>query len=167
MPFSRIGVKLKSRDNGDLVSPGLHHDMVVRPKERAAAILAQVDREMVRLKERDHHWEDGIEVSRFASYHLLSAHLLVECVSTPACYPSPAPLQMDSSTRDVSIIAIETQPRRGDPPSGVACRPGTTWPWRCVTCRPSHYSPVSTFRRIVAPLSALNEHRECGLRDVQ
>ena len=63
---SRIGgVKLKPRDNtGDLVSPGPHHDAVVRPKERAAAILAQVDREMARIKDRDHHWEDGIEVSR-------------------------------------------------------------------------------------------------------
>jgi hypothetical protein len=69
VPFSRIGVKLKPRDNGDLVSPGPHHDMVVRPKERAAAILAQVDREMARIKERDHHWEDGIEVSRLTRYH--------------------------------------------------------------------------------------------------
>jgi hypothetical protein len=43
------------------------HDAVVRPKERAAAILAQVDREMARIKERDHHWEDGMEVSCFCS----------------------------------------------------------------------------------------------------
>jgi len=62
--FSRIGgVKLKSHNPGDLMSLGLHHDTIVRPKERAAAILAQVDREMARIKERDHHWEDGIEVS--------------------------------------------------------------------------------------------------------
>ncbi|KAH9020325.1 enhancer of polycomb-like-domain-containing protein [Lactarius pseudohatsudake] len=47
--------------NGDLISPTPHHDAVVRPKERAAAILAQVDREMARIKDRDHHWEDGIE----------------------------------------------------------------------------------------------------------
>lgn len=63
------GVKLKSRDNGDLMSPISHHDAVVRPKERAAAILAQVDREMVRIKERDHHWEDGMEVSCLPSSH--------------------------------------------------------------------------------------------------
>jgi len=45
-PCRRIGgVKLKSRDNnGDLMSPISHHDAVVRPKERAAAILAQVNR---------------------------------------------------------------------------------------------------------------------------
>jgi hypothetical protein len=62
--FSRIGgVKLKSHNPGDLVSPELHHDTVVRPKERTAAIPAPVDREMVRIKERDHHREDGIEVS--------------------------------------------------------------------------------------------------------
>jgi hypothetical protein len=63
--FSRIGgVKLKSHNPVDLVSPELHHDTVVRPKERAAAILAQVDREMDWIKECDHHREDGIEVSR-------------------------------------------------------------------------------------------------------
>ncbi|KAH9025701.1 hypothetical protein EDB83DRAFT_2656378 [Lactarius deliciosus] len=57
-----VGLRLKSRDNnGDLISPTQHHDAVVRPKERAAAILAQVDREMARIKDRDHHWEDGIE----------------------------------------------------------------------------------------------------------
>ena len=61
----RNAVKLKARDNnGDLMSPISLHDTVVRPKERAAAILAQVDREMARIKERDHHWEDGMEVSR-------------------------------------------------------------------------------------------------------
>ncbi|KAI0300651.1 enhancer of polycomb-like-domain-containing protein [Multifurca ochricompacta] len=57
-----VGLKLKSRDNnGELVSPAPLHDTVVRPKERAATILAQIDREMARFKERDHHWEDGIE----------------------------------------------------------------------------------------------------------
>ncbi len=63
-PCSRnVGLRLKSRDNnGELLSPTPHHDAVVRPKERAAAILAQVDREMAQIKERDRHWEDGIEV---------------------------------------------------------------------------------------------------------
>ncbi|KAH9984623.1 hypothetical protein BJV77DRAFT_1036624, partial [Russula vinacea] len=42
----------------------LHHDTVVRPKERAAVILAQFDREMARIKECDHRWEDGMEASR-------------------------------------------------------------------------------------------------------
>jgi enhancer of polycomb-like protein len=52
---SRIGgVKLKMRDNGDLMSP-LSHEAIVRPKEHAAAILAQVDREMARIRVRDHH----------------------------------------------------------------------------------------------------------------
>ena len=53
---SRIGgVRLKPCDNnGDLMSPVLH-DTVVRPKEPSAAILAQVNQEMARIKERDHH----------------------------------------------------------------------------------------------------------------
>jgi hypothetical protein len=66
-PYRCIGgVKLKSRDNNDdLMSPVSisHHDIVVRPKERAVAILEQVDREMARIKEREHHWEDGMEVN--------------------------------------------------------------------------------------------------------
>ncbi|KAH9161676.1 hypothetical protein EDB89DRAFT_2156514 [Lactarius sanguifluus] len=54
-PTRIVGLRLKSRDNnGDLISPTQHHDAVVRPKERAAAILAQVDREMARIKDRDH-----------------------------------------------------------------------------------------------------------------
>ena len=47
---------------GDLVSSSVRHDAVICPKERAATIIAQVDHEMARIKERDHHWEDGIEV---------------------------------------------------------------------------------------------------------
>ena len=58
-----VGLRIKSRDNkGDLVSSSAHHDAVIRPKERAATIIAQVYHEMARNKERDHHWEDGIEV---------------------------------------------------------------------------------------------------------
>jgi hypothetical protein len=55
-PHSRIvGLRIKSRDNkGDLVSLSAHHNMAVRLKECAATIIAQVD--------RNHHWEDGIEV---------------------------------------------------------------------------------------------------------
>ena len=41
------------------MSPVSHHDTIVRLKERPAAILAQVNWEMARVKDRDHHWEDG------------------------------------------------------------------------------------------------------------
>ena len=51
-------------NNGDLMSP-VSHKAVVRPKECAAAILAQVNREMAQIRECDHHWEDRIEVSCF------------------------------------------------------------------------------------------------------
>ena len=47
---------------GNLVSSLVHHDTVIHPKERAATIIAQVNREMAWIKERDHHWEDGIKV---------------------------------------------------------------------------------------------------------
>ena len=59
--YSRIVVpRIMSRDNkGNLVSSSAHHNAV---KERAASIIAQVDCEMARIKEHDHHWKDGIEV---------------------------------------------------------------------------------------------------------
>jgi hypothetical protein len=37
------GVKLKSHDPGNLVSPELHHNTLVWPKECVEAILAQVN----------------------------------------------------------------------------------------------------------------------------
>ena len=40
---------------------------LVRPKECVEAILAQVDQEIVGIKECDHHWEDGIEVQRLCT----------------------------------------------------------------------------------------------------
>jgi hypothetical protein len=89
--FSRGGVKLKPRDNtGDLVSPGPHYDAVVRPKERTAAILAQVDREMTRIKDRDHHWEDGIEVSRLRRHYrqLYSHPCRIRINPSPSLKPS-------------------------------------------------------------------------------
>ena len=93
------GVKLKSRDNnGDLMSPVSHHDTVVRPKERAAAILAQVEREMARIKERDHHWEDGMEVSCLPSATPGSTHRQLERISAPACDTSSTTLQVVLST---------------------------------------------------------------------
>ena len=36
---------------------------LVRPKERAAAILQQIDRDLAKVKERDHGcWDDQVEV---------------------------------------------------------------------------------------------------------
>jgi hypothetical protein len=61
------GIKLKSHDLGDLVSSELHHNTLVRPKECMEAILAQVDQEIVGIKECDHHQEDGIEVQHLCT----------------------------------------------------------------------------------------------------
>jgi enhancer of polycomb-like protein len=99
-PCRRIGgVKLKQRDNnGDLMSPGSLHDAVVRPKERAAAILAQVDREIARIKERDHHWEDGMEVSCLSTATFGSTHRQLERISAHACDPSSTTLQVVLTT---------------------------------------------------------------------
>ena len=58
-----FGLRIKSRDNkGDLGSSSVHNDAVVRLKERAATIIAQVDHKMALIKEHNHHWEDRIKV---------------------------------------------------------------------------------------------------------
>jgi enhancer of polycomb-like protein len=91
-----VGLRIKSQDDkGDLVSLSAHHDAVVRPKECAATIIAQVDCEMARIKDRDHHWEDGIEVCPLTCNVLLILTSSVECLSAPADHPSSAALQMD------------------------------------------------------------------------
>ena len=84
--FRRNAVKLKARDNnGNPMSPISPHDTIVRPNEHAAAILAQVDWEMAWIKERDHHWEDGMEVSRLPTATPGSTHRKLKCISTPTC----------------------------------------------------------------------------------
>ena len=44
------------------MSPLVRHNTVIHPKECATTIIVQVDREVARIKERNYHWEDGIEV---------------------------------------------------------------------------------------------------------
>ena len=83
--------------NIDLGSPVSHHDTVVCPKERAMEILAQVDREMGWIKERDHHWEDGMEVNCLHSITRVSTDRQIECRSAPACYSSSTTFQVVSS----------------------------------------------------------------------
>lgn len=42
---------------------------LVRPKERAAAILQQIDRDLAKVKERDHGcWDDQVEVRSIPSF---------------------------------------------------------------------------------------------------
>jgi hypothetical protein len=148
-PYSRIvGLRLKSRDNkGDLVSSSAHHDAVVRPKDRAATIIAQVDREMARIKDRDHHWEDGIEVCPLTCNVLLILTSSVECLSAPADRPSSAALQMDPPIRIITVsvsnaVVISNYPRRSPVLSGMACRSSAPRPWRCTPCGPPHLSTV-------------------------
>lgn len=77
------GVRIKRDTNGELVSPAPHPDTIIHPKECAAAILAQVDWEMAQIKERDRHWEDGIEVCCLHTIMCFS-HILAECIPAPA-----------------------------------------------------------------------------------
>ena len=95
------GVRLEMRDNnGDLMSP-VSHKAVVRPKEHAVAILAQVDREMAWIRECDHHWEEGMEVSCFHIAFPISTHCQLECILTSVCFSSSTTFQVVSSARDI------------------------------------------------------------------
>jgi hypothetical protein len=46
---------------------------LIRPKERAAAIALQIERELARVKDRDHGcWDDQVEVCVFQTSHFIS-----------------------------------------------------------------------------------------------
>ncbi|KAI0057206.1 hypothetical protein BV25DRAFT_1812676 [Artomyces pyxidatus] len=51
----------RARENGDTGSPITHGEASMRPKERIASIQASMDKEMLRMKERDHYWEDACD----------------------------------------------------------------------------------------------------------
>ena len=57
------GLRIKTH-GGELGSPS-HVEVAIRPKERTAMILSQIEREMLRQKDRDHQWDDQIDVGRF------------------------------------------------------------------------------------------------------
>jgi hypothetical protein len=56
-PF-RIKIR---RDGLENASPTMHVDPI-RPKQRFSRIQSQIEREIQKQKEKDHHWEDQIDV---------------------------------------------------------------------------------------------------------
>lgn len=68
VPHSRIPLKLRTRDNGELGSPIGHQEAQIRPKERQTQIQSQVEQELAKRKEKDHHWEDAIDVCPNAAF---------------------------------------------------------------------------------------------------
>lgn len=53
-----MSLKLRTAETTPQLEP------LVRPKERAAAILQQIDRDLAKVKDRDHGcWDDQVEVS--------------------------------------------------------------------------------------------------------
>ena len=69
----RPSLKLRHpREMGDTASPVTPPIPQIRPKERLAAISANVDQELQRYKERDRNWEDSIDVSVLATVVTLS-----------------------------------------------------------------------------------------------
>ncbi|KAH9839378.1 enhancer of polycomb-like-domain-containing protein [Rhodofomes roseus] len=54
---ARIPLRLRTRDNGDMLSP-VAHEAAIKPKERQAHIQQLVDQDLARRKEKDQKWED-------------------------------------------------------------------------------------------------------------
>ena len=61
-PYSRIGLKIRTRESGDSGTP-LQTEAAIRPRERLSLINAAIERDLTRRKERDHGYEDILEVS--------------------------------------------------------------------------------------------------------
>ncbi|KIK32088.1 hypothetical protein CY34DRAFT_19302 [Suillus luteus UH-Slu-Lm8-n1] len=75
------GLKLPARDSGDPGSPAVAVEASIRPKERLNLIHATMERDLASQKERDHGYEDVVEV-RLQAVHSSSAYLFVlECSS--------------------------------------------------------------------------------------
>lgn len=55
------GLRIRTH-GGDLASPSAHTEIAIRPKDRTATIQSSIERELLRQKDRDHHWEDQIDV---------------------------------------------------------------------------------------------------------
>jgi hypothetical protein len=54
---------LKIRTYPNSGSPSACAEIAIRPKERSAKIQTEIERELLRQKDRDHHWEDLVDVS--------------------------------------------------------------------------------------------------------
>ena len=53
-------LKLRTNDTG--LTPA-RVEVAMRPRDRAALICEQIESQLARQKELDHHWEDQIDVS--------------------------------------------------------------------------------------------------------
>ncbi|TDL21907.1 hypothetical protein BD410DRAFT_840292 [Rickenella mellea] len=53
-----IVLRIKNRNGGDMFAPGEPH---LRPRERINMIQNMIEDYLKRQKERDHHWEDGVD----------------------------------------------------------------------------------------------------------
>ncbi|TFY53253.1 hypothetical protein EVG20_g10201, partial [Dentipellis fragilis] len=56
---TRIGLKIR-REHGE-GSPAMQQEAPIRPKERQAMIAQMVERDLARIRDKDHHWEDSID----------------------------------------------------------------------------------------------------------
>jgi len=68
---------------------------LVRPKEHATVIPQQIDRDLAKVKERDHGcWDDQVEVSwPPSSWKSLDFDIVIELVAAATCPPLPVLLQ--------------------------------------------------------------------------
>lgn len=60
-------VKIRTRESGDSGTP-LQSEAAIRPRERLALVNAAIERDLARRKERDHGYEDVLEVRLIKRY---------------------------------------------------------------------------------------------------
>ncbi|KAH8981202.1 hypothetical protein EDB86DRAFT_3087255 [Lactarius hatsudake] len=89
------------------LGPPPHRDAVVCPKERAAIILARVDREMTHIEERDHHWIESPKLSGtsngFPHLNRLEHRRHLPLLSSPPSIPAWRAVRMTSLLSDMTI----------------------------------------------------------------
>jgi enhancer of polycomb-like protein len=71
------GLKIGTRDGGDPGSPAIAVEASIQPKERLSLINLAMERNLASQKERDHRYEDVVEVKSYQP-HALSTNLFVQ-----------------------------------------------------------------------------------------
>ena len=67
-PSASQMLKLKSRPSGDASASPVPAEPQIRPRERLGLIQNAIEEQLKHVKERDHHWDDQLDVRIVISY---------------------------------------------------------------------------------------------------
>ncbi|KAF8621954.1 hypothetical protein AX15_007385 [Amanita polypyramis BW_CC] len=83
---SRVPLKLRTNDTG---LPSARVEVAMRPRDRAALIRDQVESQLARQKELDHHWEDQVD-NPYQATPIPYASRLFKYIPPPQIPPVPS-----------------------------------------------------------------------------